>query len=376
MADDAIEAEFAAAQAAAAATIQAAIIQAQATLEASVQSSQIRANADVESSKITGQAHVQASTAMAQAETTSASTRASADIQVANLHAGSVTDSSKVQADAEIEVATLHSNATITAANSQAQATTTAATTRAGADVSTANIQAGATTQSASTRAQADIQTANVQASASIQGSELGLQGTRYSSDKQLQGVGVRETGENTRLSVKLAFAQGKWDQVFPYVQDALSGKQDFLAGTPARWTAAQAAVGPAPKFKPTGVFTEQQIQQQLNSAYSRIALAVQSKTRTSEIDLAGRGFSSGSPIMDAISMGFEGYGIVASADEESKIRIGAAQANADQVLKSQTEAIEYYLRNLAAYTDLEKNAIQLDVGVLGAAAQLLSGVV
>ena len=63
----------------------------------------------------------------------------------------------------------------------------------------------------------------------------------------------------------------------------------------------------------------------------------------------------------------------MSTADEEVKIRLGAATANADQVLKSQTEAIAYYEQNLASYTSLEKTLADLYTGMLSATASLVS---
>ncbi len=135
-------------------------------------------------------------------------------------------------------------------------------------------------------------------------------------------------------------------------------------------------AVGTAPVLKPFPIWTPQQIQQQVNAIYTRADLKAKSNTRTAEIDLAGRGFASDSPIMQAIRMGNEGFGLAASTEQAAKIQIDAAQANAEMIVKSSEAAVEVFSKEAEAFTELEKNAVSLNVGMFQAAASLLAGVV
>ena len=222
------------------------------------------------------------------------------------------------------------------------------------------------------TKANADIQGATLSASASTYGSDQSRIASEYGADHQLLGTQYTADTTTKNLNIKLAWAQEKWNLVWPFVESTFSSANGKIDPASA-YAQMVATVGSPPSFVPTSVYTEQQIQQQLNVAYSRIWQSVSSKTRSAEIDLAGRGFSSNSPILNAIRQGYEGYGIMSTADEEVKIRLGAATANADQVLKSQTEAIAYYEQNLASYTSLEKTLADLYTGMLSATASLVS---
>jgi hypothetical protein len=157
---------------------------------------------------------------------------------------------------------------------------------------------------------------------------------------------------------------------IWPYVQTGF-GSASGLGASAARWQTMLGAVGPQPSLVPTSVYTEQQVQQQCNIAWSKVWLDVQSKNRTAQIDLAGRGFSSASPILETIQMGIDGQGIMECAGKDIQIRVGADVTNAKAVLAAQTAIASSYEQYLAAYTGLEKNLVTLSVGMVSATASL-----
>ena len=153
------------------------------------------------------------------------------------------------------------------------------------------------------TKANADIQGAQLSASASTYGSDQSRIASEYGADHQLLGTQYTADTTTKNLNIKLAWAQEKWNLVWPFVESTFSSANGKIDPASA-YAQMVATVGSPPSFAPTSVYTEQQIQQQLNVAYSRIWQSVSSKTRSAEIDLAGRGFSSNSPILNAIGKG------------------------------------------------------------------------
>lgn len=368
---DAIEAQLTAALASSAAQVQAAVIQAQAQLQAAIDSSTIRANADIQAATITGTDHIQATSAMANAEVTAAQIRSSTDYGVAQIQVQNQIAVAQIQASYEAQVATINHQNDIPVAQLNNSTQVNVANIQVKNQLLVAQTQAGADESVAATRASADIAVANTNSLSSKYTADQRLIGDEYVANTNATSALAVKDIDFEMFNTKFNWMVAKFEQIWPYAQTILGANGNVDPG--AAYTQMLATVGTPPSFVPTSVYTEQQIQQQLNLSYSRILQSVQSKIRSAEIDLAGRGFSSSSPILNAITMGYNGYGIMASADEEVKIRLGSATANADQVLKSQTEAIQYYEQNLAAYTALEKTLADLYTGMLGSAAQLVS---
>lgn len=380
MASDAVEAEFAAALAASAANLSAAIQTANIAAKSRTDAATIEATATVQAAKAHASATQAAATVQAEATRYAAQVGAAATTAAAEVHSAATVSAATIQAAATEAAATTQATATTAAAQVHAQATISAATIQATATTAAAQAQSQATIQSAEIRAQADVQTEGIRAGATEQVASIGLQGTEYSANLQLEGVDHREAGETNRLNIKLAWADGKWNEVFPFVQGVIesqiSGNNTSPLSTAGRWMALQQVLGLPPQVYVSEVWTPQEVQMQLNQVYTKQTATAQSRTRLAEIDLAGRGLSSDSPIMDVLRLGYEGYALMASTQAETDIAINTSKENVDAILKSQTAALEAYTKLVTGYTELEKNAVQLDVGTLQAVASMLGGVI
>jgi hypothetical protein len=124
------------------------------------------------------------------------------------------------------------------------------------------------------------------------------------------------------------------------------------------------------------GVFTPGQLQQQVNAAYARNDARTQALIRKAQGDLAGRGFSANSPILDALKVGYITGNLRASIEAASQIRLNAAQANTDAVFRAQQARSEQYLAQENVLLEAEKNVITRQVGVLNAVSSLVGGIV
>jgi hypothetical protein len=116
-------------------------------------------------------------------------------------------------------------------------------------------------------------------------------------------------------------------------------------------------------------------LQQQVNQAYARNDARTQALIRKSQGDLAGRGFSSTSPILEALKVGYITSNLRASVEAASQIRLQAAQANVDAVFRAQQARSEQFIQQENVVLEAEKNQIQRQVGVLNAVASLVGGI-
>jgi hypothetical protein len=339
-------------------------------VEGELGAAQIRADADVHTATITGTDHVQAAGIMATAEVTAAGIRSTADLQAAQIGVSYQTAVAQIRAGADVSTAQVAASSQVTAAEVSASYEIQVAEIEVSNQVQIAEIGASYQVAVATIKANADVEGAQLSATASKYGSDQSLAGSEYSAEQGLQGTEVSDAGQTQRLEIKLAWADSKWNMIWPYVQVGF-GSSSGLGASADRWQTMLGAVGPQPSLIPTSVYTEQQVQQQCNIAWSKVWLDVQSKNRTAQIDLAGRGFSSASPILETIQMGIDGQGIIDCAEQDVKIRVGADVTNAQAVLKSQTAIAASYQAYLAAYTGLEKNLVSLSVGMVSATASL-----
>lgn len=246
-------------------------------------------------------------------------------------------------------------------------------------DQSLANIKGGFDIAAANIDTASRVQVASINKDAQVQASGIDLQGRQYSSDKSFAAqvyesdrsfaaAQLRENAETGRLQTKLQFAQDKFNTVYPFVQSSLT---DALAGNPSTpgldddW----------PYVSTRGVFTLAQIQQQVNKAWAQNDARAQSQLRQLQGELAGRGFSSNSPLFDVIRVGVLGQTLRANNDSATSIRLQSARANAEQTLKAQELQVNEFQAKNGVALESEKNQITRQVGFVGALAQLVGGI-
>jgi hypothetical protein len=273
----------------------------------------------------------------------------------AQIGATAQTTSATTGAQADIQVATIRSTTDIQ--------TTTLRTT---ADTGIATIDYNAKVFTAQANKDAQVYSANQDLAGREYSADQQLAGTQYEADQQLAGVEYSQQQESGRQTQKLQYADGKWNDLYPSIQTALSTLGLQTPGlTPGSW----------PTVPIVGVLTERQIQQQVNRQLARNDSRTQAQILATQTELAGRGFSSNSPLLQALQTGYLGQSLRANNDAETSIRIQSAQANAEQVLKATELAVTEYQAQQDSVLKSESNQITRQVGLVGALAQLIGGI-
>jgi hypothetical protein len=169
---------------------------------------------------------------------------------VAGIHAGGVVAAAQAEASGRIAVAGIdagwregvaatEAQGQVSAAEAHAQGSIGAAQASASGQVSAATAQADATKQAAVTDANARVQSAQTQANATVQvasidaGWHAGVATTeagavKYRADQELVGVKYSADSETSRLNLKLAFANDKFDTLLPIIENAVG----YVLGT------------------------------------------------------------------------------------------------------------------------------------------------
>lgn len=119
------------------------------------------------------------------------------------------------------------------------------------------------------------------------------------------------------------------FNQTFPLIQ-GLVGQNGSFNG---QFGTVGGANTPQPNLPDNFVYTGDQIQQQVNAARAQGDAGAQVEKNTARGELAGRGFSTRSPIAMAMDLAADSGARASNADQERQIRFDAAGANANQAL-------------------------------------------
>jgi hypothetical protein len=404
---------------------------ADANRDAAIQSADKDAEARKDVAHTQGQATVDAARADADARRYAADAQREGTTQAAEADRAGRVEAAALDANARIQAAQLDANAQTTVATTRANADTQVATITTSNQVAVAQIDAAARTTVASTTGSFSVQAANVEAGARVQSAGIEADASKYGSDKQLAGVNAHEAAETGRLNLKLDFANDKFTLLQPLLDQIINSGSSFLDGLNGGGQAVRLSEGPraplgfrmsaavghpaatsgpdavgygstlrmgpidppsdggtggggstagnvtitAPFIGTRGVLTPAMLQQQVNQAYARNDSRTQALIRQAQGDLAGRGFSATSPILDALKVGYITGNLRASIEAASQIRLQAAQANCDAVFRSQQARSEQYLAQENVLIQAEQNVIQRQVGVLNAISSLVGGI-
>ena len=193
------------------------------------------------------------------------------------------------------------------------------------------------------------------------------LIGDKYGADHQYAGTQLHETAETGRLTTKLNYADSKFNIVYPVVQASLAASTGTTTPGLKQWP-------DLPFISTAGVLTPAQIQMQVNAAWARNDSRTQAQILQTQRELAGRGFSSNSPLLEALKVGYIGQNFRANNDAATSIRIQSAQANAEQILNGQKAVADQFNNQQGVVLESEKNQVTRQVGLVGALAQLIGG--
>ena len=157
-----------------------------------------------------------------------------------------------------------------------------------------------------------------------------------------------------------LDWAKQRFNTILPMLQGAIGG----MGGAPG-------ANVPVPQITAGPVFSDQQIQQQVNQARGATDAGTATQQRNVAQNLAGRGFGSNSPLQQALQTNLGAMGRQTGAEQETNIRLGAAQQNAQQKLASQQAAAQAQLGAAQIGVEAQRPWWQYRTSLLGALAGL-----
>lgn len=149
------------------------------------------------------------------------------------------------------------------------------------------------------------------------------------------------------------------FNQLLPMIQGALSSG---LVGGQS---------GPGPQISAAPIWDEGQIQSQVNTQRAQNDAATQSQMRQTQSQMAGRGFSSNSPLLAALQSGQQMANMQANSAADQGIRWNAAQGNAEQVLKGQMAQEQQYSNRMNEDIERRKANNQYVSSLLGVLAGL-----
>lgn len=149
--------------------------------------------------------------------------------------------------------------------------------------------------------------------------------------------AGQREAGEMARAS--LAAEASKYPAMLQHQR-----YQQMLPFAMQQWNRAQGRVGPAPEISVGPIWSDAQVQQQINAGRARNDEASASQKRDTEQNLAGKGYGSRSPLLAALQGQQDMSNMSRNSDLERETRWGTAQGNKEQILKTQQARSQQYL--------------------------------
>lgn len=155
-------------------------------------------------------------------------------------------------------------------------------------------------------------------------GGQQGLDTQRYLG-------GLNYAAQMHSVDAPLAYKQGVFNRVFPWMEGLVGNKAFGLTGSKPN----------ANLLDPThvtqgGVYNPQQVQQQVNQSRAQQDQTTATQIQQGQNQLAGRGFGANSPLAALLQQQAHAQGNATNADNETNIRMNAANQNAQQNLSAQ----------------------------------------
>ncbi len=158
---------------------------------------------------------------------------------------------------------------------------------------------------------------------------------------------------------------QARFQAVFPWMQSQVSSA---LSGA----ERAGGQSGPSPEITVGGVYNPQQIQQQVNAQRGTNDQTAASQVSKQGQSLAGRGFGSNSPLLQALSGQTMANNLATNTSNEREIRWNAAQGNAQHLLGTQTARENQFANRMREDIERRKPYFQMANTLLGSVAGLV----
>lgn len=206
------------------------------------------------------------------------------------------------------------------------------------------------TSQSALQRQfEGDQATANRGQQLTLQGNQLGFEGTQAglnrgftgeqnAANRQFEGEqGAAQRALQLQLGMApINFAQQKFNTVMPLISGLMGGVRANMGGG--------GAMAPQPSMGSGDIWTQAQIDQQVNAAKAGNAQQASTASHNAARQTAGRGFGANSPLLAALQGQIQMGQMGTDADAERGIRLDSAKANAQNRLATGSLAEQKWL--------------------------------
>jgi hypothetical protein len=201
-----------------------------------------------------------------------------------------------------------------------------------------------------------------------VQTSQLEAATTQYGADKRLAGLVLHEAGESSRLAIKIAYIDAKFNLVWPYIQAELIESESGLPVTPDLLLT-------LPPISATGVLDHAGVEALVTEITDLANATAATETGVSARELGTRGFASGGPLAVGIAAAYQLMGLGVATESTTLIRLQAAQINTEQITQAQEALVDQYDKQQQILLESATNATQRVVGVIEAAGRLISSV-
>jgi hypothetical protein len=150
----------------------------------------------------------------------------------------------------------------------------------------------------------------------------------------------------------------------FNTVWGALGGQMGNMLGGSSSYTG-RGQVGQQPRIDARPVYSQGQIQQQVNARTAANDAGTASRVQQMQNSMAGRGFGSNSPLAMALQGNMMNANVAANLANERETRLGSAQANTDAVFRGQQAQEQQFASRQREDIERNRNMVSL-IGSLG----------
>lgn len=183
-----------------------------------------------------------------------------------------------------------------------------------------------------------------------LQAGQFGFETGQNALNRQLAQwtTGQEQAGQTERANIAAQaqelpaqLQQQRFGTVFPWMQQQFGNLMNQY-GHPGG-SGPGSGYGQGPNINVGGVWTPQQVQQQVNASRAHNDQATAAETRQMQGRMAGQGYGANSPLAAALAGQMQAQNLATNTQNTAQVRQNAAQLNAQHLLSTQQAAEQQY---------------------------------
>lgn len=184
--------------------------------------------------------------------------------------------------------------------------------------------------------------------------------------------TGQEQSGQTERANIAAQaqelpaqLQQQRFNTLFPWMQQQvgnLMNRNQAGAGQPGNPSG-------QPQINVGGVWSPQQVQQQVNASRAHNDQATASQSRAMQGKLAGQGYGANSPLSQALQGQLQAQNLATNTQNTAQVRQNAAQMNSNQLLSTQQAAEQQYASRQQEALQAQQIAAQQQNALISALA-------